>query len=58
MWAHKNCLLFQTLMYHNSVFHDSIAMKFSKRITHLVVQVTEWKYAILALRYEMLCDGE
>ena len=44
MWVHKNCIHFLTLMDHNFVFHDSVAMKFSALIKHLdgyTMQVTE-----------------
>ena len=44
MWANKKCLLFQILICHNIVFHDSVTMQFSAHIKHLggfTIQVTE-----------------
>ena len=52
MWAHKKFLHFPTLMRHNFVFYNCLAMKFSALIKRLVCFIIQ---VIPVLRYGMLC---
>ena len=56
MWAHDFCLLFQTFIAHNVLYHYAMALIFSARSKHLIgimMQVTEWKYTFPVLRYDL-----
>ena len=60
MWAHDFCLLFKTSITHNVLWHYAIVMQFLALRAHLIgmmMQVTECRYAVPALRYDLLCDG-
>ena len=56
MWAHDFCLLFQTFIIRNILYYYAMAMQFSALSKHLIgfmMQVTEYKYSIPVLRYDL-----
>ena len=60
MWAHKICLLFQTFIAHNFLCHCAVVMQLLACVKHLIdfiLKVTEYKYFIPALKYDLLCCG-
>ena len=59
MWAHDFCLLFQTYITHTFLYHYAIAMQLSalsKNLIGIMIQVTECKYYVPVLRYDLLGD--
>ena len=59
MWAHDFCLLFQTFITHNFLYHYAMAMQIlalSKDLIGFMMQVTEWKYSVPVLRYDQKSD--
>ena len=60
MLVHDFCLLFQTFITHNVLYHYAMAMQFSALSKHFIgfmMQVTEWKYSVPVLRYDQKSDG-
>ena len=64
MWAHGFCLLFQTFITNNFLYHYAMALQvyfamalqvsaLSKHFIGIMLQVTEWKYAFPILRYDL-----
>ena len=56
MWAREFCLLFQAFITHNILYYYAMAMQFSalsKLLIGFMMQVTEYKYSIPVLRYDL-----
>ena len=52
------CLLFQTSITHNTLYHHAMEMQFSALSKHLVafmmqLQVTDFKYSVPVVRYDL-----
>ena len=56
MWAHDYFLLFQAFITHNVLYHYAMAVEFSAFSKHLIgfmMQVTEYKYSVPVLKYNL-----
>ena len=56
MWAHDICLPFQSFWTHNFLSQHAMSMKFSALSTNVLgirMQVTEQKYSVSVLRYDL-----
>ena len=56
MWAHDIFLIFHTSLTHNVLHHYAMAMKFlaiSKHLIGFMMQVSECKYSVPILRYDL-----
>ena len=60
MWAHDFCLLFHTFIARNVLYHYAMVLQFlalSQHLLGIMMQVTEYKNTIPALRYDLKSDG-